>query len=94
MVLLQMVMKTLKVKVTLIAVKKTKSVEWAYPTSPAAERFHFGRTGCWIVNVAEYLKPPKAIAGFADKDAAMNFALTVPWPWSACWLQFNTPPQE
>lgn len=72
--------------------KVTKQVEWAYPSSPNADRFHFAR-GCWTVQTVTDNQPPVALSGHSSRDEALLVAMALPHPWSWCWLQFNEPPE-
>ena len=62
---------------------ETKRCEYAYPTSPNAVQFGFGKTGCYTVQLVKRseLKPAKAIAAFATLDAAHKYADLMPQPW-------------
>lgn len=69
-----------------------KSVEWAYPTSDNARRFGFVKSGCWTVETSAAGKPPKALAGYAQKADALAHAKTIELNWHPAWLRFNQPP--
>jgi hypothetical protein len=68
-----------------------KSINWSYPSSTNANKFGF-KAGCWTVSVGEQSTPPIAIAGFATAEQAVQFALTLPEPWSR-W-QLHAPVQQ
>ena len=58
-----------------------KSVEWAYQTSPNADRLGFKR-GCWTVEVGERGKPLTALRGFVERADALAIARLIPCAWS------------
>ena len=66
--------------------KSTKSVGYAYPTSPNAEKFGFGSAGCYCVMITEIkggaMKPPKAVAAYRTKAEALVHAEMLPEPWN------------
>lgn len=53
-----------------------KSITYAYPTSPDADRYGFPR-GCYTVELAG-----RSIAAFASLDAAVSYAGNLSAPWS------------
>jgi hypothetical protein len=63
----------------------TKSVDYAYPTSPNACLFGYGASGCYVVKIgpADYSRPHEAVAGFADKQAAFDAADARPEPYDS-----------
>lgn len=64
---------------------RIKSVEWAYPTSINANRFH-KPAGCWCVETGLASEPLKAVAAFDLLSEAVQHAFTLPelWaPWSS-----------
>lgn len=68
---------------------KTKSVEFAYPSSPQANRFGFAKLGCYVVELSEGTNPPIAIAGYFTKLEAWQHADTLPEPWSPSFTRFT-----
>lgn len=68
-----------------------KSIAWAYPTSPNAARFGFGRTGCWVVDLqpADCSRPPEAVSAHACESDAIDTALSMPNEWTRLYLQFH-----
>ena len=58
-----------------------KSVEYSYPTSPAAKGFGLGKTGCWTVCVNG-----GDIAPFPTERQAIDAAYKIDLPWSYSWL--------
>lgn len=63
--------------------EQTKSVEWAYYSSPNAHKLGFPG-GCWVVAV-----DGKALKGFLDRDEAMTFAKGLPQEWDWTFLQIK-----
>jgi hypothetical protein len=63
----------------------TKTVEYSYPSSTNADRFGF-KNGCWCVELIPDNGYPKAIKGFESEKEAVDYAVNMPEPWSACWL--------
>lgn len=59
----------------------TKSVAYAYPSSPDAQRFRMP-LGCYTVCTQIGIKPPVAIAAFATMPAAGDAARALPFEWS------------
>jgi hypothetical protein len=71
---------------------QVKWVDYAYPTSPNADRFGF-ENGCYCVVVANIEGgKPKTISAYATKSEALAVAKAMPQSWSAFWLRFNTAP--
>lgn len=66
-----------------------KSVDYAYPTSPSASKFGFGKTGCYCVELSKDQQPPKAIAGYATRQEALAHAKRLPESWSSAFLHFH-----
>jgi len=67
---------------------KTKQVNYAYPTSEAAEYFSCGKTGGWVVEVGEsnMCFPFDTLSiHFSEKDA-ISAAYEIELPWSFHWL--------
>ena len=64
--------------------RKYKYIAWSYSTSVNAERFGFAG-GCWTVCVEDCRRPEKvkAMAGFAEKEEAREYAAKLPEPWSS-----------
>lgn len=63
-------------KMTLTEVlSKPYEVDWSYPTSDNASKFGFYRTGCWTVSKRCNPKPPQALAGFASREDALQYAV-------------------
>lgn len=65
-----------------MSTQRVKEIGWAYPTSPAAERFGHGKTGCWTVSVGNPDKPLRPIAGFTTHAMADFYAGMLPEPTS------------
>lgn len=61
---------------------RTKAVSYAYPSSNDAERFGFGKTGCYVVGLgpADHSKPHSSVAGYATKAEAFEAADKMPEP--------------
>jgi len=55
------------------AFTNTAFVDWAYPTSPDAVRFGFGKAGCYVVTQRTN-GVDKSVAGFASRDDADKWA--------------------
>lgn len=70
-----------------------KLVEWAYPTSDNARKFGFAKTGCWTVETQIGIEPPKALAGYVDRQSALKHAVSLQAEWHPAWLRFNKPPE-
>ena len=68
---------------------KTKTVEYSYPTSPNAEKFGFGETGCWTVEILEPGKYPISCTAFEDIRDAINRALEMPEKWNPSFLKYG-----
>ena len=64
---------------TISAIAKT--VEWSYPSSSNAQKFGFGKSGCYTVETACGCEPPEAIAGFKTLEEAKEFADKMPQAW-------------
>lgn len=60
---------------------KTKRIEYSYPTSPNAERFHFPR-GCWTVELVNGFSPGLAVAAFSTIEEAEKYAAHRPEEWN------------
>ena len=60
-----------------------KQLTYAYPSSLNAARFGCKDSGCWIVSVSLDWphKPFVAVAGFQDRDKAMEYASAIVFPW-------------
>jgi len=58
-----------------------KSVAYAYPSSPDAQRFHFP-FGCYTVCIETPGKPAVAISAFATLAAAEHAARAINGEWS------------
>lgn len=62
----------------------TKSVSYAYPTSPAAVRAGRGATGCYLVEIITD-NGARRLPGFSawnDKADALAYAESLPEPWN------------
>lgn len=68
---------------------QNKSVEWAYPTSPDANRLGFGTLGCWTVNIGPQGEPLTAVAGYHTREMAIAAATEFDAPWSFSFLFCN-----
>lgn len=65
------------------AATTTKAVGYAYPTSIAATKLGYARSGCWTVSTAKNDGPHKNyLAGFATKEEAIEYANSFILPWS------------
>lgn len=42
---------------------KTKSIEWAYPSSSDARKFCAAKSGCWVVCIAKDNGEPVSVSG-------------------------------
>ena len=52
-----------------------KSVEYSYPSSPNAEKFGFGNTGCYTVETADSVHGiPISHKAFANRRNAVQYA--------------------
>lgn len=60
----------------------SKEVAFAYPTSPNAEHFGYGKTGCYILSVWDDGKR-YAISAHAAKEEAMKVAEECELPWNS-----------
>lgn len=63
---------------------KAKQVAYSYPSSPNAEKFGFGKTGCYTVSLvalSPVRKPPVSVIGLASLESAKAYANTMPEPW-------------
>lgn len=67
---------------------KTKKIEWAYPTSPSADKFRFAK-GCWVVQTVEGHAPPVALAGYTERQDAVKHAEQMAEPWNPLYLKFH-----
>jgi hypothetical protein len=65
---------------------KTKSVDWAYPTSINAKRFKFPKLGCWVVNVCNG-RTTETLAGFPGRTQALEYAEALPYKWDSAFLE-------
>lgn len=63
------------------------SIDWSYPTSPNADRLRF-KSGCWTVSCHKASDYPKAIAGFATKEEAIEYARSLNIPFGRLWAQY------
>jgi hypothetical protein len=68
---------------------KKKSVGYAYPTSPSAQRFGFAHTGCYTVNVGV-----NAIAGYATRQEALKHAESLAGEWCPMYLKYSVHTRE
>ena len=59
-----------------------KSVEYAYPTSPHAEKWGFGKSGCYTVQQGEQTLPKVVIAAYTEQADAIAHAERLELPWS------------
>lgn len=73
---------------TTLTPRKIKSVAYAYPSSPDAERFGF-KNGCYVVDVRDEGEPPEGVAGFATKFEAIKHASSVEGEWCPVFLMHN-----
>jgi hypothetical protein len=65
-----------------------KTIDYAYPTSTSAKKFGFYNTGCYVVQLWDGIKPPKALAGFGTKHDAVKFAETLPNEYHPIYLKY------
>lgn len=66
---------------------KAKIIEYAYPTSTTATNAGYGKQGCWYVKTydsLDTLHKEKPLAFFTKKEDAVNYADSLPNPYS--WL--------
>jgi hypothetical protein len=68
----------------------TKSVSYAYPASPDATRFGFGKTGCYCVELHKGEEAPEAIQAFDCREKAEAYADALVHPWNALYTQWHT----
>jgi hypothetical protein len=81
-VLKRKVLQRLANAATVWGMKKTKLIEYSYPSSPNAERFKLS-SGGYCVEIIKFTperQPPIAIAGFKTIEEAERFAATLPEP--------------
>lgn len=70
---------------------KTKTVDFAYPTSTVAGRFGYSDTGCYVVGVkASDEAKQRYKAAFATKKKAIEYGNTLAIPWHPLWVR-HTP---
>lgn len=69
----------------------TKSVSYAYPASPDAVRFKYGKTGCYTVDLHKGTNPPEALIAFDSREKAEAYAAALVHPWNALYTQWHTP---
>jgi hypothetical protein len=65
--------------------KTTKQISYAYSSSINAERFGFGKTGCYCVELIRHnpgMQPPVSLAGFATWAGAWHYAKRL-------WFEFD-----
>ncbi len=67
----------------------TKSVEFSYPTSTNARKAGRHKEGCFTVSKSVDHKPPFAVAHFATRKEAEEFALTLEEPFAWWYLKWN-----
>ena len=63
---------------------QTKSIAYAYPSSPAAVLFGHGKIGCFMVSIIDHTpepQPPRALSGHLDRDDAHQTANALPHSW-------------
>lgn len=70
---------------------KTKSVEFAYPSSPDAVRFGFAKLGCYVVELSNSVQTV-ALAGYYLRRDAMAHAEELPEDWSSNFVKTDYPP--
>lgn len=68
---------------------KTKSIGWAYPSSTAAAKFGFKKSGCWVISTSTNEKPPVYHAGFISREAAFQAAAARPETWCRHFIRWN-----
>ena len=66
----------------------TKSVEYSYPSSLNAVRYHMP-DGCYCVELHSPGKFPHVVSAHATRDAAMKAAAKITAPWNPMWLRFR-----
>ena len=59
-----------------------KSIAWAYPSSPDAERLGYSRTGCYTVETGWAGSPLAATAAFSTWTEARRYADAMPGQYS------------
>jgi hypothetical protein len=71
---------------------KAKLIEYAYPSSTTATKNGYGKTGCWFVSLYasenETIKC-KRLKYFANKQEAINYAESLPYPYNYMHKYFN-----
>lgn len=63
----------------------TKAIGYAYPSSPAAVKFHMSTYGCYTVVLRDddyQAEPPRYVAGFATYAEAQAYADRSDLPYS------------
>lgn len=68
-----------------------KSFDWCYPSSPNAEAFGFGKTGCWCIELGQPGKPLHAVRAFPaeQKDYGVSCAQSLPFAWLPAYAQLH-----
>lgn len=69
-----------------------KTVEYAYPTSPNATRFGFGRKGCYVVERHAWPVEPvpfTPIAAYEKREQAVEHARRIALEWSPMHLRYH-----
>lgn len=54
----------------------TKSVEWAYPSSPNAVKYGFAKEGCWVVLLHENDGQAASVVAAYDEDDFTTAVIT------------------
>ncbi len=69
----------------------TKTIDWAYPTSPAAGKAGFSDTGCWVVRTkTERATSARTIAVYDNVHQAVKHALQLKAEWAPNFLKFGS----
>ncbi len=68
-----------------------KSLEWAYKSSPNAESFGHGQTGCWCAELGLPGEPSHVVQAFKDTEfpRALDYVRGLPFPWSPITLRVH-----
>lgn len=67
--------------------KTTKEISWAYYSSPAANRFGFRDSGCWVVKTTTGHDKPIYISGHIDPKEAFLHASMMDEEWNPMFLR-------
>ncbi len=68
---------------------KTKTIEYAYPTSITAKKHGFYKSGCYVVELMEWGKYNETIKAFPTWRDALEFAKGLPNEWNALFWRIH-----